>query len=161
MQSVSNYKEKSYLFNSDHFPIYVNERLAIFFSFAQFSIFWCFVTGKQANKTGCIYWDVCLVPKSGQHIQSCKASWGLALHDTAISKWSSVSSVQIQHWSYTLFHIHLGCGFLCWFEPQFLIWAHWEVVASAGFHLCWCHCAQKANNDSVWIPSPVDVMSLL
>lgn len=94
MQNASNYKETPCLFNSDHFPIYVNERLAISFSFAQFSNFQCFVTSKQVNKTGCIYWDVCLAPNSGQHVQSCKASLGLALHGTAVSKW--INTVQIQ-----------------------------------------------------------------
>lgn len=47
MQDISNYKEKACLFNSDHLPIYVNERLVnFFFSFAQFSHFQRFVTSK-------------------------------------------------------------------------------------------------------------------
>lgn len=135
--------------------------LQFFFSFAQFSDFQCFATSKQANKTGCIYWDVCLAPDSGQCVQSCNAPLGLALHNTAVSKW--INSVQIQHWGYTLFHIHLGCVFCV--DLNLDSWSEhtekWWLSGSHRFHRCWCHCVQQANNDFVRIPSLMDVMPLL
>lgn len=103
MQDISNYKEKACLFNSDHLPIYVNERLVNFFFFCPIFSFSAFCYIKIGKHTGCIYWDVFSTKlRAAQCL-------GLALQDTAISKW--INSAQIQHWSYTLFHIHLGCGF--------------------------------------------------